>query len=98
MVTNQTNQKTSDLTPGDIIEWTYKSNNSLVPQDETLWSTPEDRWVPIGLQSLLVWVTDKEYAWITPKGLFHARRNDARTTGYVKAPCTVVPHTRRVSY
>jgi hypothetical protein len=66
--------------PGDFIEWTYKHNNSrLVSQDETLWSTPERRWVPIGLTSLLVWITDKEYAWLTPDGLFHAHRDDAPT-------------------
>jgi hypothetical protein len=82
--------------PGDFIEWTYKSNNSrLASQDETLWSTLERRWVPIGLTSLLVWITDKEYAWLTPKGLFHARRDDTVDVGFAHGASPVVPRTQR---
>jgi hypothetical protein len=82
------------MKPGDFIEWTYKSNNSLVPPGETLWSTLERRWVPIGLTSLLVWITDEEYAWLTPKGLFHARRDDTDGTFAPMVTWPVVPRTQ----
>lgn len=94
MVTNQTNQKTSDLEPGDIIEWIYTHDRSLVSQDETLWSTLENRYVPIGLTSLLIWVTDTEYAWLTPEGLFHARRDDTRSKARAEDVSVVVPRTQ----
>jgi hypothetical protein len=79
------------MKPGDFIEWTYKSNNSLVSPGETLWSTLERRWVPIGLTSLLVWITDEEYAWLTPR-LFHARRDD--TESFNRFSARVVPRTQ----
>jgi len=82
------------MKPGDFIEWTYKSNNSLVPPGETLWSTLERRWVPIGLTSLLVWITDEEYAWLTPKGLFHARRDDTQVIARLDSRFPVVPRTQ----
>jgi hypothetical protein len=82
------------MKPGDIIEWIYTHDRSLVSQDETLWSTLERRFVPIGLQSLLVWVTDEEYAWLTPKGLFHARRDDTPSSKGVPTPPPVVPRSQ----
>jgi hypothetical protein len=60
------------MKPGDFIEWTYKYYNTLVSQDETLWSTLECCPVPIGAAALLVWITDKEYAWLTPGCSTHA--------------------------
>jgi hypothetical protein len=83
------------MKPGDFIEWTYKyGNKDLVSDNEELWSTLERRWAPIGLQSLLVWVTDEEYAWLTPKGLFHARRDDTKCARRSRGWRRVVPRTQ----
>jgi hypothetical protein len=83
------------MKPGDFIEWTYKyGNKDLVSDNEELWSTLERRWVPIGLTSLLVWVTDEEYAWLTPKGLFHARRDDTQVIARLDSRFPVVPRTQ----
>ena len=82
------------MRPGDFIEWTYKNTDNLVTQDDALWSTLENRWVPIGLQSLLIWITDAEYGWLTPDGLFHARRDDANRIIVGPSMLQVVPHTQ----
>jgi len=82
------------MRPGDFIEWTYKNTDNLVTQDDALWSTLENRWVPIGLQSLLIWITDAEYGWLTPDGLFHARRDDTARGFSRKRLTPVVPCTQ----
>lgn len=82
------------MRPGDFIEWTYKNTDNLVTQDDALWSTLENRWVPIGLQSLLIWITDAEYGWLTPDGLFHARRDDTSRSNPRCHTHSAVPRTQ----
>ena len=66
------------MKPGDLIEWTYKSNGQPVIVGEELWSTPLKRWVPIGGEQvhLLISITDETIVWLNDKGLFHARVDD----------------------
>jgi hypothetical protein len=66
------------MKPGDLIEWVYKSDSQPVEEDVKLWSTPMKRWVPIGVQPMmLISITDEFYSWLTAEELFHARVDDA---------------------
>lgn len=69
------------LHPGDLIEWTYKWDGNIVAEDETLWSTPMSRWVPIGsgLVHTLISIDDEQMCWLNEEGLFYARVYDAGT-------------------
>ena len=84
------------MKPGDMIEWTYKISRHLVPEGDTLWSTVEERYVPIGgeMVHLLVSIDDETYSWINEKGLFHARVDDLYTSRRPMASTAVVPRTR----
>jgi hypothetical protein len=82
------------MKPGDMIEWVYKFNKSPVLSSEELWSTPMQRWVPIGKPALLVGLTFEQYFWLLPKGLFHARVNDIRRRGRRRDWVAVVPRAR----
>jgi hypothetical protein len=67
------------MKPGDLIEWVYKSNYKSVRENDEFWSTPMQRWVPIGVQPMmLISITDEFYMWLTPTGLFRARVDDAQ--------------------
>jgi len=67
-----------DINPGDLIEWTYSYNNKLVVKYETLWSTIENKFVPIGSEMIHACVACDSiaYAWYNKKGLFRARFSD----------------------
>ena len=71
------------LAPGDMIEWTYKWNGELILSGWMLWSTPLQRWVPIGSEQvhLLISITQDTIVWLNDKGLFHACVGD--TTSYL---------------
>ena len=71
-------QINSVMRPGDLIEWTYTHNNQLVVKREMLWSTPMNRWVPIGsgLVHTIVSIDKKRIAWLNEEGCFHACVND----------------------
>ena len=59
----------TSMKPGDLIEWVYKSDSQPVDEDAELWSTPMQRWVPIGVRpAILVSITDEFYSWLTPGG------------------------------
>jgi hypothetical protein len=42
------------MKPGDVIEFVYESDGSVVHTDETMWPTPMNAYVPIGGRSLVV--------------------------------------------
>jgi hypothetical protein len=64
--------------PGDLIEWTYRYTGGSVVAGETMWSTPLDRWVPVGgdLFHMLVAITSDTITWLNSRGLFHALLDD----------------------
>jgi hypothetical protein len=84
------------MKPGDMIEWTYKISRHLVPEGDTLWSTVEERYVPIGgeMVHFLVSIDDETYSWINEKGLFHARVDDLLVLTSDHRWRWVVPRTR----
>jgi len=84
------------MKPGDMIEWTHKTSGVLVRKDETLWSSTEERFVPIcnEMVHFLVSIDDKTYSWLNEKGLFHARVDDSAFGGQIKGGDGVVPRTR----
>ena len=67
------------MQPGDLIEWTYRQTGDLVFQYEMLWSTPMNRWVPIGsgLVHTLISISDEQITWLNENGCFHARVDNA---------------------
>ena len=81
------------LKPGDMIEWTYKSNSKVVVTEEEIWSTPLERWVPIGgdMVHLLISITGDTIVWLNSKGLFHARVDDTLARLLGEARRRVVP-------
>ena len=81
------------MKPGDLIEWVYKSNREVVVSGEELWSTPLERWVPIGSEQvhLLISITDETIVWLNSKGLFHARVDDTEEAFGEVADVGVVP-------
>ena len=66
------------MKPGDRIKWTYEQDGSVVTENETLWSMPMKRWVPIGsaLIHTLVSIDDEQISWMNKEGCFHARVDD----------------------
>jgi hypothetical protein len=69
------------MKPGDLIEWVYQYNSHIVYNSEQIWSTPMNRWIPIGVHPMmLISITDEFYTWLTPKGLFSVRVNDTRAS------------------
>ncbi len=80
------------IKPGDIIEWVY--NKAVVDSNEVLYSTSMGRCVPIGGTALLISVDDEVYVWLSDKGLFHARVDDARVVEINKRLLAVVPRAR----
>lgn len=77
------------IVPGDIIEWVYKRDGSILIEDETLWSTPMNRWVPIGsrLVHTLVSINDERITWLNEEGLFCAYVDDI--FHFLKAELTI---------
>ena len=63
----------ADMVPGDFIEWTYKIDDSVVAENELLWSTYSNEYFPIGGLNLLIACWEKNIRWFCDKGLFHAR-------------------------
>jgi hypothetical protein len=66
------------IKPGDLIEWAYEATDRPVSVDERLWSTPLQRYVPIGsdMIHMLVAVDSDHIMWFNSRGLFHARVDD----------------------
>lgn len=73
-----------------MIEWVYRDAFVVVP-DEELWSSVEHRCVPIGGPALLIAVHDGVLTWLSEKGLFRARVDDALHWDATIATRTVVP-------
>lgn len=70
------------LHPGDLIEWCYTSDGEIVVPHEKLWSSIEERYVPIGGIHLLISRAEGVLTWLTlgalGKGLLRAREDDIR--------------------
>jgi len=68
------------MKPGDLIEWFYKLNGDVVHPRETLWSSIEQRYVPIGGTHLLVSIVNGELTFLTLgaqcNGLLRAHEDD----------------------
>jgi len=88
--------KSLNIKPGDLIEWVYKRNNELVIDDEMLWSTIEECYVPIGreLVHMCISVEGDVYSWLNEKGLFLARADDAPDARNQGVDVEVVPRAR----
>ena len=83
------------MKPGDLIEWVYKSDSQPVDEDAELWSTPMQRWIPIGVRpAILVSITNEFYMWLTLEGLFHARVDDTSAVAVSALVIEVVPRAR----
>jgi hypothetical protein len=83
--------------PGDLIEWAFTDGKPVLA-DETLWSSTEKKWVPIGssMTHLCVSCDDKIITWLNEKGLFRAREDDTRVARRRRGRRrTVVPRSRR---
>jgi len=65
------------MKPGDLIEWYYEYNKQPVLQNEELWSSLMNCWIPIGIISTLLQQDSETYSWINSKGCFHARVDDS---------------------
>jgi len=68
---------------GDFIEWVEMCGGKLVDKDEELYSTIENKWVPIGsnLVHMCINVEDDVYTWLNEKGLFSAHVDDTASYG-----------------
>ena len=82
-----------DLVPGDIVEWAYKRDGSIVIEHDMLWSTPMNRWVPIGsgLVHTLVSIDGEQIMWLNREGCFHARVDDIMAARGVFSGLRVLP-------
>jgi hypothetical protein len=67
-----------NVKPGDLIEWVKDYNRQLVCENETLWSSVDEKWVPIGpeLTHLCVSCDSDTLTWLNEKGLFRAYVGD----------------------
>jgi plastocyanin len=81
------------IRPGDLIEWVYESDSHQpVFEDEMHWSTPMNRWIPIGVQpAILISITDEFYFWLTFEGMYNARVDDTLKATAITGSLTVVP-------
>jgi len=87
-----------DFKPGDLIEWVYKNGGQLVYSNEEIWSSIEQRYVPIGLRHihLCTNVDDETYSWLNEKGLFRAHVDDVGGSWLYRGEVeTIVPRVRR---
>jgi len=73
------------MKPGDLIEWVYVANDQIVRPREELWSTPMQKWVPIGGVHVLVSIANGMLTWLPLcgvfKGLLHVRWDDTGDPG-----------------
>jgi len=68
-----------NIKPGDLIEWVYKDNNQLVWENQTLYSSIEQRYVPIGSKyvHMCIFYDGETYLWLNEEGFFSAKTNDS---------------------
>jgi hypothetical protein len=85
-----------NVKPGDLIEWAYRRDGKPVSEDEELWSSVEQRWVPIGpdLTHLCVSRDGKTITWLNEKGLFRVHKDDITTYKSFPTRVEVVPCVR----
>lgn len=72
------NYYTGEMVPGDQIEWFYADNDERVQPGELLWSSIDEKYVPIGssLVHTLISIEDDDMIFMNPRGIFKARTND----------------------
>ena len=68
------------MKPGDMIEWVYKSDNSVVAHDEKCYSSTMKQWIPIGGDMIVISVVDSVVYFLRKEGLFHARVDEITTS------------------
>jgi len=70
------------MKPGDLFEWAYNVDGSVVLRNEHTWSSVMKQWVPIGGIHLLIALADGILTWLPlgalDKGLLHMREDDTR--------------------
>ena len=73
------------MKPGDRIEWTYERNGSVVTENETLYSSRMERWVPIGsnLTHVLLSVNKHELFIQNEKGTWTLSSDDFENYPYI---------------
>ena len=81
------------MQPGDMIEWVYKQTNEFIAEDETLWSTLMQRYVPIGSNfvHILISIDNEQLTWLNEEGCFHARMDDTLFEGMAQGLSSVLP-------
>ena len=66
------------MVPGDQIEWFYADNDERDQPGELLWSSIDEKYVPIGssLVHTLISIEDEDITFMNPRGIFKVRTND----------------------
>jgi len=77
------------MKPGDMIEWVYTHNNTIVVHNEQCYSQTMKQWIPIGGLMLLISVIGSEIFFLRKEGLIRTSADEAR-------PWTPYPWTRKV--
>lgn len=83
------------MNPGDLIEWVYKHDGTVVDKDEIIYSSIMKQWVPVGGIAILVSYVERKYTWLSEKGLFHLHKEDMWSGCSIKdvrMPGAVIPH------
>ena len=65
------------MKPGDMIEWVYTHNNTIVVHNEQCYSQTMKQWIPIGGSMLLISVIGSEIFFLRKEGLFRASADEA---------------------
>ena len=82
------------MKPGDMIEWVYTHNNTIVVHNEQCYSQTMKQWIPIGGSMLLISVIGSEIFFLRKEGLFRARVDETCTCGDARVFVRVVPRSR----
>jgi len=82
--------------PGDLIEWVYVRGGRSVIENEQLYSTIEQDYVPIGsgLVHVCVERDNETYSWLNEDGLFRASVDDTVSSKDSPGSRWVVPRAR----
>jgi hypothetical protein len=84
--------------PGDLIEWAWRHTANPVRRDETLWSSVDGKWVPVGSELTHLCVNcdeeEKTIMWLNERGVFRARADDGSVFSMPWSSYSVVPRSR----
>ena len=82
------------MKPGDMIEWVYTHNNTIVVHNEQCYSQTMKQWIPIGGSMLLISVIGSEIFFLRKEGLFRASADEAAMNLNMVTCGGVVPRER----